>query len=133
MTVLTGGPKVVKCSEDDDFMTAFDRMMVDNLQVWLSLTQRCQSLGYFRFSGIIVTKDIGPIVLKVPELNSILSCTCSKLSNLHALCPFKRPPHARVRTGPCPPSSRRFSGYRGGLLVSFQGLPAAGLKPALLY
>ncbi|XP_021341258.1 regulator of nonsense transcripts 2-like isoform X2 [Mizuhopecten yessoensis] len=32
ITLLTGGPKFVKCSEDDDFMTAFDKMMIDNIQ-----------------------------------------------------------------------------------------------------
>lgn len=32
ITLLTGGPRFVKCSEDDDFMTAFDKMMTDNIQ-----------------------------------------------------------------------------------------------------
>ncbi|XP_074649802.1 regulator of nonsense transcripts 2-like [Tubulanus polymorphus] len=30
--VLTGGPKHMKCTEDDDFMSAFDKMMIDSLQ-----------------------------------------------------------------------------------------------------
>ncbi|XP_064632125.1 regulator of nonsense transcripts 2-like [Lineus longissimus] len=30
--VLTGGPKVVKCQEDDDFMAAFDKIMVESVQ-----------------------------------------------------------------------------------------------------
>ena len=32
VTVLTGGPKVLKCSEDDDFMSAFDKLMTDTIQ-----------------------------------------------------------------------------------------------------
>ncbi|GAB1609122.1 regulator of nonsense transcripts 2-like isoform X2 [Argonauta hians] len=32
VTVLTGGPKHIKCTEDEDFLSAFDKMMVDNLQ-----------------------------------------------------------------------------------------------------
>ncbi|XP_036368923.1 regulator of nonsense transcripts 2 isoform X3 [Octopus sinensis] len=32
VTVLTGGPKHIKCTEDEDFLSAFDRMMADNLQ-----------------------------------------------------------------------------------------------------
>ncbi|XP_064604775.1 regulator of nonsense transcripts 2-like isoform X2 [Liolophura sinensis] len=32
VTVLSGGPKYVNCSEDNDFMAAFDKMMVDNIQ-----------------------------------------------------------------------------------------------------
>ena len=31
--MLTGGPKYLKCAEDDDFMAAFDKMMNDNIQV----------------------------------------------------------------------------------------------------
>lgn len=29
--VLTGGPKVIPCTEDDDFMAAFDKMLTDNI------------------------------------------------------------------------------------------------------
>ena len=29
---MGGGPKLIKCSEDDDFMTAFDKMMAHDLQ-----------------------------------------------------------------------------------------------------
>lgn len=32
VTVLTGGPKHIKCTEDEDFLSAFDKMMADNLQ-----------------------------------------------------------------------------------------------------
>lgn len=32
VTVLTGGPKHIKCAEDDDFMAAFDKMMQDTFQ-----------------------------------------------------------------------------------------------------
>ena len=28
----TGGPKVIKCEEDDDFMSNFDKMLSDNIQ-----------------------------------------------------------------------------------------------------
>lgn len=30
---MKGGPKHIKCSEDEDFMTAFDKMMTENIQV----------------------------------------------------------------------------------------------------
>jgi regulator of nonsense transcripts 2 len=30
--LLTGGPKTIKCTEDDDFMSSLDKMMMDNLQ-----------------------------------------------------------------------------------------------------
>ena len=33
VAVLTGGLKHLKCSEDDDFMTAFDTMVTENIQV----------------------------------------------------------------------------------------------------
>ena len=32
---MKGGPKHIKCSEDEDFMTAFDKMMTENIQVGL--------------------------------------------------------------------------------------------------
>ncbi|XP_077976967.1 regulator of nonsense transcripts 2-like isoform X2 [Glandiceps talaboti] len=32
VTVLTGGPKHIKCDEDEDFLTAFDKLMAENLQ-----------------------------------------------------------------------------------------------------
>ncbi|XP_070557491.1 regulator of nonsense transcripts 2-like isoform X2 [Ptychodera flava] len=32
VTVLTGGPKHITCEEDDDFLAAFDKIMVENLQ-----------------------------------------------------------------------------------------------------
>ncbi len=31
-TVLSGGPKLIKCAEDDDFMAAFDTMLSDTIQ-----------------------------------------------------------------------------------------------------
>ena len=34
VAVLTGGLKHLKCSEDDDFMTAFDTMVTENIQVY---------------------------------------------------------------------------------------------------
>ena len=33
VAVLTGGLKHLKCTEDDDFMTAFDTMLTENIQV----------------------------------------------------------------------------------------------------
>ena len=33
VAVLAGGLKHLKCSEDDDFMTAFDTMVTENIQV----------------------------------------------------------------------------------------------------
>ncbi len=30
--MLTGGPKHIKCTEDEDFMTAFDKIMSHDLQ-----------------------------------------------------------------------------------------------------
>jgi len=33
VAVLTGGLKHLKCTEDDDFMTAFDMMLTENIQV----------------------------------------------------------------------------------------------------
>ena len=35
LTIMKGGPKHIKCSEDEDFMTAFDKMMTENIQVGL--------------------------------------------------------------------------------------------------
>lgn len=32
LTIMKGGPKHIKCSEDEDFMTAFDKMMTENIQ-----------------------------------------------------------------------------------------------------
>ncbi|XP_062617589.1 regulator of nonsense transcripts 2-like [Saccostrea cucullata] len=32
MTIMKGGPKHIKCTEDEDFMTAFDKMMSENIQ-----------------------------------------------------------------------------------------------------
>ncbi|KAL5014942.1 hypothetical protein ScPMuIL_009212 [Solemya velum] len=32
VNLLTGAPKPTKCAEDDDFMTAFDKMLTDNIQ-----------------------------------------------------------------------------------------------------
>lgn len=32
LNVITGAPKVIKCQEDDDFLSAFDKMMADNIQ-----------------------------------------------------------------------------------------------------
>ncbi|ESP01156.1 hypothetical protein LOTGIDRAFT_139905, partial [Lottia gigantea] len=32
VTVLTGGPKYVQCQEDEDFLSAFDKMMSDNIK-----------------------------------------------------------------------------------------------------
>lgn len=29
---MTGGPKLIQCTEDDDFMTEFDKMLQDNFQ-----------------------------------------------------------------------------------------------------
>ena len=29
---MTGGPKHIQCQEDDDFMTAFDKMITENIQ-----------------------------------------------------------------------------------------------------
>ena len=31
VTLKTGGPKVIKCDEDDDFMSQFDKMITDNM------------------------------------------------------------------------------------------------------
>ena len=31
--MLTGGPKHIKCQEDDDFMAALDKMMQETYQV----------------------------------------------------------------------------------------------------
>ena len=31
--VLTGGPKHIKCPEDEDFMSAFDSMMTESIQM----------------------------------------------------------------------------------------------------
>ena len=31
VTVITGGPKLVPCPEDDDFMTSFDKMMAESI------------------------------------------------------------------------------------------------------
>lgn len=33
VNVITGAPKMIKCQEDDDFLSAFDKMMADNIQV----------------------------------------------------------------------------------------------------
>lgn len=33
LTIMKGGPKHLKCTEDEDFMTAFDKMMSENIQV----------------------------------------------------------------------------------------------------
>ncbi|KAK7464560.1 hypothetical protein BaRGS_00037895 [Batillaria attramentaria] len=33
VTLLAGRPKVIACPEDDDFMTAFDKMMAENIQM----------------------------------------------------------------------------------------------------
>ncbi|XP_048738791.2 regulator of nonsense transcripts 2-like isoform X2 [Ostrea edulis] len=32
LTIMKGGPKHLKCTEDEDFMTAFDKMMSENIQ-----------------------------------------------------------------------------------------------------
>ncbi|XP_019633451.1 PREDICTED: regulator of nonsense transcripts 2-like [Branchiostoma belcheri] len=32
VTLLMGGPKLVKCAEDEDFMSAFDKMLAENIQ-----------------------------------------------------------------------------------------------------
>ena len=32
VNVITGAPKMIKCQEDDDFLSAFDKMMADNIQ-----------------------------------------------------------------------------------------------------
>lgn len=32
VTVITGGPKYIRCQEDDDFMAAFDKMMLETIQ-----------------------------------------------------------------------------------------------------
>ncbi|XP_052071977.1 regulator of nonsense transcripts 2-like isoform X2 [Mytilus californianus] len=32
VNVITGAPKNIKCQEDDDFLSAFDKMMADNIQ-----------------------------------------------------------------------------------------------------
>lgn len=31
-TVLSGGPKLIKCTEDEDFMSAFDSMLSETIQ-----------------------------------------------------------------------------------------------------
>ena len=33
VTVITGGPKLMQCDEDEDFTSAFDKMLSENIQV----------------------------------------------------------------------------------------------------
>ena len=33
VTVITGGPKLMQCEEDEDFTSAFDKMLSENIQV----------------------------------------------------------------------------------------------------
>lgn len=37
VTVLSGRPKLVPCPEDEDFLAAFDKMMAENIQVFVHL------------------------------------------------------------------------------------------------
>ena len=72
--MLTGGPKLVACEEDNDFTSAFGQMMSENLQV--SMSEKSLSCLFVLIVQVLYPVDVDTVVF-----------VCVSLGHIHA-CPY---------------------------------------------